>query len=184
MGIDKTIQNRHSVRKFTSKLPNWRILLECVNAAKYAPMAGNNFTLRFIVITEEEIIQKVAQACDQPFVALGKYIVVVCSTPGRIINAYGKGGEIFARQQAGAAIENFLLKIEEAGLGTCWVGYFDEGMVKRALKIPESAQVEAVFPVGYEEGTSKRRIKPDLRTFLFFNKYGEREMNPEKKQET
>ena len=50
MELDKAIKSRKSVRKFTSKKPNWRDIVECIDAARYAPMAGNNYTLKFIVI--------------------------------------------------------------------------------------------------------------------------------------
>lgn len=183
MDLTKAIKERHSVRKFTNKKPNWRTIIECIDFARYAPMAGNNFTLKFILVDNPEKIEKIAEACEQPFVSQAKYVVVICSSPARIINAYGENGKVFARQEAGAAIQNFLLKIEEAGLGTCWVGYFVEDMIKRELKIPGDAQVEAVFPIGFEFEKSKRRIKIELDNILFFNKYGDRRMNPEKKQE-
>ena len=182
MDLDKAIQNRHSVRKFSTKKPDWRDIIECIDAMRYAPMAGNNFTLKFIVIDDKEKIQKIADAAQQPFISQAKYIVIVCSDPKRTLNAYGKRGETYVRQQAGAAIENFLLKIEQAGLATCWIGYFVEKQIKRELKIPEDIQVEALFPIGYED-TKKytRKIKTDLNNVLYFNSYGNKRMkNPKK----
>lgn len=184
MDLNKAIQNRHSTRKFNSKRPNWRDIIECIDAARYAPMAGNNFTLKFILVGDENKIQAIADACQQPFVGQAKYIVVVCSSPDRIINAYGDTGKVFARQQAGATIENFLLKIEEKKLATCWIGYFSERLVKEILKIPNNVNVEALFPVGYPyDRTYKKRQKAELDTYLHFNAYGERYMNSEKKME-
>ena len=43
-------------------------------------------------------------------------------------------------QQAGAAIENFLLKITDLGLSTCWTGAFSDEQVKRILQIPEDIE--------------------------------------------
>lgn len=184
MELDKAIQARHSVRKFSSRKPNWRYIVECIDASRFAPMAGNNFTLKFILVDDSEKIQKIADACQQSFVAQAKYIVVVCSKPERIINAYGKEGEIFARQQAGAAIENFLLKIVEKKLATCWVGYYSEDLIKRTLDIPKDVQVEAVFPIGYEyEKIAKKKHKTNLDNILHFNSYENRKMNPERKQD-
>lgn len=167
MDLDKAIKERHSVRKFNSKLPDWRDILKCIDATRYTPMAGNNFTLRFIVVSNQERIQKISQACEQPFIAQAKYVVVVCSTPGKLINAYGKIGEVYTRQQAGAAIENFMLKIIDLKLSTCWVGYFVEKNIKELLKIPADAQVEAVLPIGYEYEKGKRRTKIELDNILF-----------------
>ena len=113
MKLDEAIQNRRSIRKFNTKKPDWRDIIECIDVARYAPMAGNNYTLRFILIDDKEKIQKIAKAAQQDFVSQAKYVVVVCSNPSKTTNTYEKG-EIFCRQQAGAAIQNFLLKIERA----------------------------------------------------------------------
>ena len=182
MELDKAIKSRTSVRKFNSKKPNWRNIIECLDAARYAPMAGGNYTLKFILVDEPEKIEKIKDACQQDFVSQAHYVVVVCSNPSRTINAYGKQGETYTRQQAGAAIQNFLLKITESGLSACWVGYFVENQIKRILKIPKETNVEAVFPIGFEyEKKRTQKAKIDLDNILYFNEYGEEKMKPPKK---
>ena len=106
MQLDKAIQDRLSVRKFLDKKPDWRIIIECINASRYAPMAGGNFSLKVIMIDDQEKIQQIAKAAQQDFISRAHYLVVFCSDKGRTTNAYGKRGEIYARQQAGAAIQN------------------------------------------------------------------------------
>ena len=177
MELNKAIKKRRSVRKFKDKKPNWRDILECIDSVRYAPMAGNNFTLKFILVDDKEKIEKLAKAAQQDFISETKYVLVVCSNPSRTTNAYGKRGEIYCRQQAGAAIQNFLLKITEAGLATCWVGHFIDEQVKRALKIPEKIDVEAMLPIGYEfKKPITRKIKADLDNALFFNQYKNTQM--------
>ncbi len=181
MELNKAIENRHSVRKFLDKKPNWRKIIECIDSARYAPMAGNNYTLKFIMVDDEEKIQKIAEACQQAFVNQAKFVVVACSNPSRTVNSYEKIGEVYCRQQAGAAIQNFLLKIEESGLATCWVGYFVEEHIKHILKIPADWNVEAVFPIGYEYSKSKvKKHKIDLDRILYFNYYDNKQMKKEK----
>jgi nitroreductase len=177
MDLSKAIKNRHSVRKFKEKKPDWRDIVECIDVARYAPMAGGNYTLKFILVSDKEIIEKLAEASQQPFVGKVRYVVVVCSNPSRTINAYGKKGEVYVRQQAGAAMQNFWLKLVETGLSSTWVGHFVEEQVKRSLKIPENIQVEALFPVGYEfEKKYTRREKIDLDNILYFDEYGNEKM--------
>jgi len=179
MDLDRAIKERHSVKKFNSKKPDWRNIIEAIDAARYAPMAGGNYTLKFILVDDKEVINEIAQACQQDFVSSVSYIVVACSIPERTTNAYGKQGEIYVKQQAGAAIENFLLKLQDFGLSTCWIGYFVEDQIKRILQIPEKAQVEAIFPIGYEYEKRKTRKAPiDLDNILYFNRYGEKRMKP------
>jgi len=182
MDLDGAIQKRHSVRKFTNEKPDWRDIIECIDAARYAPMAGNNFTLKFIVVEDSKKIQKLAEAAQQPFVAKAHYVVVVCSNPKRTVNAYEERGKMYCRQQAGAAIQNFLLKIEEKGLATCWVGAFVDYLVKDALAIPEGIDVEAMFPIGYEFDKKKtRRLKIDIDRILYFHKYKNKKMRKPRK---
>ena len=177
MDLDKAIQIRHSVRKFSNKKPDWRNIIECIDSMRYAPMAGNNFTLKFILVDDEEKIKKISEAAQQDFISQAQYLVVACTDLTRPKNLYGENGEKWAKQQAGAAIENFLLKIEEFKLATCWVGLFNEELVQRELKIPEEIKVEAIFPIGYEFQKSKtRRAKIDLDRVLYFNSYGNSKM--------
>jgi nitroreductase len=183
MELNKAIQSRRSVRKFKNKKPNWKDILECIDSARYAPMAGNNFSLKFILVDNSEKIAKLADAA-QPFIAKAKYVVVVCTNPSRTVNSYDKRGEIYCRQQAGAAIQNFLLKIEEKGLSTCWVGAFVDNMVKEILEIPKDINVEALFPIGYEfEKPRTRKMKIDMDRILYFNSYGNTKMNTPKRMD-
>lgn len=180
MELDRAIKNRHSVKKFKDKKPDWRDIIECIDFARYAPMAGSNYSLKFILVSDKNKVEKLADACQQPFVGKAHYIIVVCSNPSRTTNAYGKRGEVYVRQQAGAAIQNFLLRLEETGLSTCWIGHFTEEEVKRILNIPEHIQVEAFFPIGYEfEKKYTRKEKIDLDNVLYFNEYDNKKMiNP------
>jgi nitroreductase len=134
------------------------------------------------MVRDKETINKLSEAAQQDFVSNAKCIVVFISDPKITINAYGeKKGEIYSRQQAGAAIQNFLLKIVEAGLSTCWTGYFVEEIVKRILKIPENYNVEGIFPIGYESSKSSPKRKISLENTLFFEKYGQKKIKPDKK---
>jgi len=177
MELDKAIKSRHSIRKFSSKKPDWRDIIEAIDAARYAPMAGGNYTAKFILVDNPESIKRIKEACQQDFIAQAHYLVVVCSNPSRIINSYGEKGKNYARQQSGAAIQNFLLKITESGAATCWVGHFVEDQIKSALKIPEDINVEAVFPIGFEYEKKRTRKAPtDIDNILYFNEWKQKRM--------
>ena len=183
MDFDKVINNRKSVRKYSAKKPNWRDILEAVEAGTKAPLAGSIPTVNFILVDEPEIISEINDACQQDFVGQAQYLVVVCSTPREAVRFYHERGEIYVRQQAGAAIENFLLKLVDLGLGGCWVGLFDEKQVKHALKIPEPVYVEAVIPIGFSMDKSVKKRRELMDRVTFFNKYGNRFMKPRKQVE-
>lgn len=184
MELDKAIKERHSVRRYTSKTPNWRDIIKALDYARLAPLAGNIPTIKFLLVTEDEKISQLAKASQQDFVGTAKYILVVCTDYSQTKRSYDERGKMYARQQAGAAIENFLLKLTDLGLSTCWVGAFSEEQVKRVLQIPEEVDVEGLFPIGYEmPQKSKQRSKPDLDSMLFFNTWKNKYMKALKKPE-
>ncbi len=179
--LDKIIQSRKSAKRFNSKKPDWRQIIECIDSMRFAPMAGNIFSLKFILIDDKAKIQKLADAAEQKFIGDAHYVVAVCTNPKRTNLSYEERADLYLRQQAGAAIQNFLLKITEAGLDTCWIGHFYEEKVKHILNIPDDIKVEAFFPIGYEYKKTALKRKTELNSHLHFNEYGNKKMNPPKK---
>ncbi len=178
MELDKAITSRKSVKKFSKKKPDWRKIIEAIDMARYAPMAGNFFSLKFILVSDKEKIQKLSEASQQEFVADAQYVVVVCSALSRTLNAYEERSESYLKQQAGAGIQNFLLKLEDLKLSTCWIGHFVDEQVKKILKIPKEINVEAFFPIGYESEITKtkQKRKIELDRILYFEEYGKSRM--------
>ncbi|MDP2628869.1 MAG: nitroreductase family protein [Nanoarchaeota archaeon] len=181
MELTRAIKTRRSAKRFSNKKPNWRDIIECIDSARYAPMAGNNYSLKFILVNDEKKIREIADASEQDFVSRAQFIVVAFSTQSRTTNSYGERGKVYLRQQAGAAIQNFLLKINEKKLSTCWIGHFNEDKIKHILKIPEEMQIEALFPIGFESSKQKMSRKIDLDRILYFEEYGQKRMRKENK---
>ncbi|MEK6891504.1 MAG: nitroreductase family protein [Nanoarchaeota archaeon] len=183
MDFDKVVKSRFSVRKFYSKKPDWRDILDAIDFASKIPLAGGIPSVKFILIDEEDKIIALKEAAQQDFIQTAHYVVVVVSDPKDVVRSYDEFGEVYVRQQAGAAIEQFLLKLVDVGLGGCWVGAFVESQVKTILKIPENSYVEAIIPIGYPFGKPLRKKYPDLDRITYFNKYGQKQMKPKRKVE-
>ena len=176
MEFKKAVSERHSCRDFSSKKVDFNDISLILDAARYAPCAGNIYSVRLILVSEKEVKSKLVDAAlGQQFLNDAVYIIVVCSDPTETVRSYGSRADMYIRQQAGAAIENMLLKIQDLELGGGWVGGFDETSVKRVLGIPAHIQVEALIPVGHEmkkEKLTEKRIKMDLYKILNFEKWG------------
>ena len=184
MDFDKVVKGRKSVRKFKSKKPDWRDIIEAVDFALKIPLAGNIPSLKFILVSDVKKIQDLADACQQDFISQASYVVVVCSDPKDVVRSYDlEMGERYIRQQAGASIEQFLLKLVDLGLAGCWVGSFVEDQIRRTLRIPEEIFIEAVIPIGYSMDSSAKKSKPDLDRSLYFNEYKYKFMKPRKEVE-
>lgn len=183
MDLDRCIKERYSCRKFKSKKPSWKDIIEAIEAATKAPYAGNIPTVKFILVSDQEKIRELAEASTQPFVGTVHYIVAICSSPKDCIRSYGERGKRYCKQEIGAAIENFLLKITDLKLATCWIGAFADGQVKKILRLPDDVEPEALFPIGYELGKMSQRKKPDLDNVLYFDFWKNKTMTPIRKPE-
>jgi nitroreductase len=182
MELDNAIKERHTVRSFkTTKKPTYQQVIEAIDAANHSPLAGNAPCLRYILIQDKEKIKQLSEAAVQEFFQTVDFVVVVCSDKGFLKRSYYERGDSYSKQQAGAAIENFLLKITDLGLASCWIGAFSDELVKRTLEIPADIEVEAILPVGYEMGKEKQKTKPNLDNVLYFNKWGNKFMKPKTK---
>jgi len=179
MDLTKAIKERKSVRRYSEKAPDWRDIIKAIDLARFAPMAGNQFNLKFILVRDEKKIARLAGASQQDFVGKAKYVVVVCSDVEKVKKSYDNLGEKFSHQQAGAAIQNFLLKLTDLDLATCWVGFFDDYTVRDALSIPSNITIEAMFPIGTETKIkTPEKKKADLENYIMFDKWGQKEMVP------
>ena len=128
-------------------------------------------------------IKKIAKWSEQEFIAQAAYVVLFVSNPKRLKTPYGEKAETYCKQQTGAAIQNFLLKLTDLKLSTCWIGYFNEENIRPVLKIPESHNIEAIFPIGIANEKPKHRISRELNTYLYFNTWKNDRMRPIEKFE-
>lgn len=185
MQLNDVLKKRQSFRRFSSKPVSWGQVAEILDAGAKAPMAGNVYTIRFIVVSERENIEKIAEASVQSFISDSPFLIVVCSDNTQIIRLYEERGLRYSRQQAGAAVQNMLLKIADLGLASCWVGAYYDDAIKRILGIPDKMEVEAVIPVARKPALSAgvKRKDIDLKNIVYFERYGQKTAKPVKKIE-
>lgn len=182
MEFDKVLKERHCARSYSIKKVEFKDVVAICEAALSAPAAGNIPSLKLIVVSDKKKKQELAEAClGQEFVGEAGYVIVACSDVSNVAKSYGERGKIYARQQAGAAIENMFLKATDLGLGTCWIGAFDENAVRTLFNIPESIQVEALLPIGYEKGKAKIRAKQQLKNIAYFEMWTQKTAKPERR---
>ena len=178
MDLKKAVMTRKSVKYFTSQKADWRKIIQAIDYARFAPAADNQFINKFILIQDRDKIEKIASAAQQGFIEEASFVVVVVSDPRHLVKLYNERGERFTAQQSGAAIENFLLALNERGLASGWIGHFSESIVKDLLQIPEELTVEAIFPIGKESKARKALgSNPiELEDILFFDEWKNRKM--------
>ena len=154
MLVDEAIIGRRSVRSFTEKAVSDEIINSLLNAACWAPSAGNAQPWHFIVVRKNENKEKLIGACfyEAKFLAEAPVVIVVCADPdfsARMYDFGDRGRHLYCLQDTAAATQNIHLVALSLGLGTCWVGGFDEAKVKSILNIPVHIRPVAIIPVGY-----------------------------------
>ena len=159
MDFWEVIRRRHSVRKYDSGVDvTPEQMRRILAAAIEAPSAGNCQPWHFVVVRDKTVRQGLAQAAyGQGFLMQAPVVVAVCSDPARSAKRYGKRGSgLYSLQDTAAAAEHILLAATALGLGSCWVGAFDEAAAARALTLPEHLRPVALIPIGHAKAPSSR----------------------------
>jgi nitroreductase len=150
MDISKTIKERRSIRDFKKKEIANDIIDKLIDALIWAPSAGNLQARKFYFVRDEELKKKIAiAALKQHFLAEAPIVVIGC-TDSRISYKYGERGiSLYSIQDVSCSLMGMMLVAHENGLGSVWVGAFDEDAVSDILKIQKFLRPVALVAVGY-----------------------------------
>jgi len=157
------IATRRSIRKFLDIPVEFEKVGNVLDAGRFAPSAGNLQDWKFILVTNDKMRQEVAKACvEQYWLGTAPVIILVCTDPDKTKRFYGRSGEKYSIQNGAAVVQNMLLAAHAEGLGSCWVGAFEDEAIKRLFNIPDSIIVQAIVPLGYAD----ERVPAPLRFTL------------------
>lgn len=168
--VYKAISGRRSVRSFEKKDVPEDVVEKILKAACQAPSAGNLQPWRFYVVRGEELRKELAWgAFGQAFVYEAPVVVVVCADLSVSAAGYGERGRtLYALQDTAAATQTLLLAAYVEGLGTCWVGAFDEQAVRQVLDLPEHIRPVSLIPLGFPAKTPSSRGRKRLEEVATF----------------
>ncbi len=154
------IITRASVRSFKPDSVPEEALNAILEAATSAPCAGNIQEWHFVVVRNPGNKKRLSSAAfEQAVISNAPVVVVVCADTEEIGRAYGeRGGSLYSVQDAATAAENMMLMAWDMGIGSCWVGSFNEQKVKDILVLPQHVRPMAIIPMGYP---ASRPQKPE-----------------------
>lgn len=176
MDVMEAIKTRRSIRKYLDTPVTWDQISQVVDGGKSAPSAGNLQNWKFIIVRDPEKRKQIAEACLQQYwMADAPAHIVVCAEPRKAVRFYGiRGDRLYTIQNCAAAVQNILLVANSIGLGSCWVGAFDENMLKRILNIREDVRPQAVVTLGYPAEAVPEPLHYTLENVTFFETWGSR----------
>ena len=171
----ENIMTRTSVRKFKNQPVETEKIETMLRAAMAAPTAVNKQPWHFIVVTDKQVLAKLAgEGGRGNMLRNAPLAIVVCGDMQKALS--GKGQEYWI-QDTSAATENLLLAAHALGLGAVWTGQWpmDDRYTHtmNVLGMPESVKPLCTVIIGYpdEQPTPKDKWKPEN---ISYNKYGER----------
>ena len=115
--------------------------------------------------------QQLSQATYEQYeIAAAGALIVVCAEPEKGERYYGLRGErLYTIQNCAAAIQNMLLEAHSLGLGSSWIGAFDEEAVKQICRIPENIRPQAIVAIGYPKEIPAKPAKFPMEVVTYFH---------------
>jgi nitroreductase len=161
MDVLTAIKNRRSVRQYSAQPIPTGMLERMRQALRFAPSASNFQPWHFIFVTDAGLRRQIAQAAfGQQWMADAPVTVVACGHPEQAYKHMGGVGNSVDVDVA-IALDHLTLAAVADGLGTCWIGAFDEQAVKRLLDVPASVKIVAMTPLGYPATPELNRPVPE-----------------------
>ncbi len=159
MDVMRAILERRSIRRYQDRPIEESVLAKVLEAGRLAPSARNEQDWRFIVVKDAGLRAKMVDAClGQSFIQDAPVHLVVCANNVRDMAC----GQPARTVDCSIALSFMMLEAVECGLGTCWLGSFDNQAVKSLLHIPDDYQVVAVTPLGYPDEQVEARPRKAL----------------------
>jgi len=181
MALLDLIKHRKSVRDFLDRPVEREKIMMCLEAARLAPSECNSQPWKFIVVDDRQLKDKLCNAAFGGIYSINSFcktapvIVVVISEKSKFIARVGGmfRGTKYYLIDIGVAVEHFVLEAEDLGLGTCWIGWFNEGGVKSVLNIPQHKKIDTLIALGYydREKLGPEHIKEPMDKIASFNSY-------------
>jgi len=170
MDVKEAILRRRSIRAYLPKPVPEDVLNRVLDAGRLAPSAVNRQEWRFIVVRDSGARKRVVEAAgNQAFIGTAPVILVFCATEGDSVMTCG---QVCGTVDTSIALSYVTLAAVEEGLGTCWIGSYDEGRMKAALGIPANPRVVAITPLGYPAEDPPARSRKAMKEVVSYDKWG------------
>jgi len=171
MSVFETIMNRRSIRAYKNDPIPQEVLIRVLDAARWAPSGKNLQPWKFIVVRDKDLREKLATAsAQQHFMAEAPVIVVACGYPDECYAHMGRYMKSWS-VDVSIALEHLILQAQEEGLGTCWIGSFEEDEVKALLYVPREVRVLALTPLGYPAESPLAKTRKPLEEIISYDTF-------------
>ncbi len=167
------IKNRRSVRSYLDKEIPEEVLHKVLEAARLAPSASNRQPWKFVIVQDRNLRKRVMEASllynrTQPFIAEASAIIAGCATNTSHIMPNGMHSYPI---DLTIALDHISLQAVKEGLGTCWIGAYDQDKIREILHIPGDVTVVCLMTLGYPADTGAKSSRKSLEEIICYNYY-------------
>ena len=168
MNVKEAIRSRRSIRKYKDEPIPPDKLETILEMARLAPSASNRQPWEFIIVQDEGTRKKIAKGCKYGgFLSECSAIIIGCGDTQITSKWFALDTFI--------SMEHIALVAVEEGLGTCWIGAFDEAEIKKLLKIPENLKIVALMALGVSNESPGPKSRKMLSEFVSYEAWGIRQ---------
>lgn len=161
MSLLDVIFNRASVRKYRRNSVPQKVLINILEAGRRAPSAMNAQPWHFIVVTDRKKKDALSHRRWTGFLKDAAFIIIGC----------GEKDKKWSTVDVTIALQNMVLAAEAQGLGSCWIGDFDETEVKKLFNIPDTLKIVALVSFGYPAEKPNPKPKKPLEQIVHYNEF-------------
>lgn len=156
MEFSDVVASRKSIRDYLDKNVEDEKLTKILEAARLAPSWANKQCCQYILVKDKTKIQELAGGFSG-WLKQAPVVIVACADPK---DSGSHNNMDYYLVDVGISMQQLILAATDLGLGTCWVGGFDEAKIKKILQVP-SIKVVALTPIGYpaDAGLRSKLIK-------------------------
>jgi nitroreductase len=138
-------KSRYSVRKYENRSVEAEKLTAILEAGHVAPTAANQQPCIFLVLNNEESIEKLYKACNPHGAPLA---IVVCADKNTAwVRPFDKAN--MSEVDSTIAADHMMMCAQDLGLSSCWITYFDPKIVRKEFNIPEDIVPINILAIGY-----------------------------------
>jgi nitroreductase len=169
----KAIRDRRSVRRFETASIEEEKIQAILEAGRWAPSWLNRQPWRFLIITDQNLKQRISESVPVIFIMGLKeapICIAVCVEP--------KEDPYHFIEDGAAATQNMALAAQSLGLGSCWIGVFNlkdekdsaEKKMKEILNIPKTYRLISILPIGVPKYVEEKKRK-ELSQLIYHNNF-------------
>jgi nitroreductase len=181
------VRSRRSVRVFTDQGVTAEELAAILEAGRLAPSGNNTQPWRFIVVRDAKLKARLADvAGEQSWLAAAPVVIaVVADAQAKLPTILPSEADVATNpafvtatiksvRDAAIAAEHLVLAATDLGLGTCWVGKYDQAPMRAVLSVPEECYVVTLLPIGRPAERPSPTPRHALSEIVFEERYGGR----------